>query len=67
MAQKGPKKKNFVMSPPMLLLLLLLSASSWPPAESHVSLTFPPARKYQLDFLDTLRWVGLPGLPRGKA
>ena len=24
-------------------------------ASAHVSLTFPPARKYDLDFLDTFR------------
>jgi len=34
------------------LALLLLSASS---AYAHVSLTFPPARSYALDFLDTVR------------
>ncbi len=39
---------------PMLLLLLASTAST---ARAHVALTFPPARKYQLDFLDTFRYI----------
>lgn len=32
----------------------------------HVSLTFPPARKYDLDFLDNSRTKGPCGMPKGK-
>lgn len=31
----------------------------------HVSLTYPPARKYALDFLDNLRTTGPCGIPKG--
>jgi hypothetical protein len=33
---------------------------------SHVALTFPPARTYDLDFLDTSRTPGPCGMPKGK-
>lgn len=32
----------------------------------HVALTFPPARKYDLDFLDNSRTKGPCGMPKGK-
>lgn len=32
----------------------------------HVALTFPPARKYDLDFLDNSRTRGPCGVPKGK-
>lgn len=32
----------------------------------HVALTFPPARKYDLDFLDSSRTPGPCGMPKGK-
>lgn len=32
----------------------------------HVALTFPHARKYDLDFLDNARTPGPCGMPRGK-
>lgn len=32
----------------------------------HVSLTYPPARKYALDFLDNLRTTGPCGIPKGR-
>jgi hypothetical protein len=32
----------------------------------HVALTFPPARKYDLDFLDNSRTKGPCGMPRGE-
>lgn len=35
-----------------ILAIIVLFAND---ASSHVSLTFPPARKYELDFLDTFR------------
>ena len=36
------------------------------PAAAHVSLTFPPARNYPLDFLDSARTRGPCGMPKGK-
>lgn len=33
--------------------------------EAHVALTFPPARKYDLDFLDNSRTKGPCGMPKG--
>lgn len=33
---------------------------------SHVALTFPPARTFDLDFLDTSRTPGPCGMPKGK-
>ncbi|XP_059615678.1 uncharacterized protein LOC132261124 isoform X2 [Phlebotomus argentipes] len=43
------------------LLLLLLDR----PVNGHVALTFPPARKYDLDFLDNSRTKGPCGMPKG--
>lgn len=34
--------------------------------QAHVALTFPPARKYDLDFLDNSRTKGPCGMPKGK-
>lgn len=34
--------------------------------EGHVALTFPPARKFDLDFLDNSRTKGPCGMPKGK-
>lgn len=34
---------------------------------SHVALTFPPARTYDLDFLDSGRTPGPCGMPKGKS
>ncbi|KAG8257400.1 hypothetical protein J6590_051099 [Homalodisca vitripennis] len=33
-------------------------------SEAHVALTFPPARKYDLDFLDNSRTKGPCGMPK---
>lgn len=33
---------------------------------AHVSLTFPPARKYDLDFLDSFRTRAPCGMPPGE-
>lgn len=35
-------------------------------AFSHVALTYPPARKYDLDFLDNSRTKAPCGMPKGK-
>lgn len=42
--------------------LLLLSAAAVTLVTGHVSLTFPPARKYDLDFLDTFRTLSPCGM-----
>ena len=34
--------------------------------QGHVGLTFPPARKYDLDFLDNVRTKPPCGMPKGK-
>ncbi|KAI5709391.1 hypothetical protein M8J76_016900 [Diaphorina citri] len=44
-----------------LLVLSLLSRQIW----GHVALTFPAARKYDLDFLDNSRTKGPCGMPKG--
>ena len=33
----------------------------------HVALTFPPARQYDLDFLDSVRTKPPCGMPKGKS
>ncbi len=47
----------------MAALLLLLVASV---AHCHVSLVFPPARRLDLDFLDSDRTKAPCGMPKGK-
>ena len=47
-------------------LLLLLCLWTFDLTEAHVGLTFPPARKYDLDFLDNLRTKPPCGMPKGK-
>lgn len=34
--------------------------------EAHVALTYPPARKYDLDFLDNSRTKAPCGMPKGE-
>ena len=46
-----------------IFFLTLTSKSSW----AHVGLTFPPARQYDLDFLDNVRTRPPCGMPKGKA
>ena len=36
------------------------------PIWAHVGLTFPPARQYDLDFLDNVRTKPPCGMPKGK-
>lgn len=45
---------NNNMAALLLSVFVLMSASL---SLAHVSLTFPPARKYALDFMDTVRSV----------
>ncbi|KAI8037387.1 hypothetical protein M5D96_009521 [Drosophila gunungcola] len=35
-------------------------------SEAHVALTYPPARKFDLDFLDNARTKAPCGMPKGK-
>lgn len=48
-----------------LFFLLVLSTGAYF-ASGHVALTFPPARKYDLDFLDNSRTPAPCGVPKGK-
>lgn len=50
----------------MLLVSLVTLVVLVDQAVGHVALTFPPARKYDLDFLDNSRTKGPCGMPRGK-
>ena len=50
----------------VVVVLLLGTILDWPVAEAHVALTFPPARKYDLDFLDNSRTKAPCGMPKGK-
>lgn len=52
--------------PGLLVAACLLLAAVAPPAAAHVALTFPPARKYDLDFLDNSRTKAPCGMPRGE-
>lgn len=49
-----------------VLLSLLLVGVVLRLTHAHVALTFPPARKYDLDFLDSARTPGPCGMPKGK-
>lgn len=51
----------FRLSPVYLLLILIFGNSVF----AHVSLTYPPARKYDLDFLDNIRTKPPCGQPKG--
>lgn len=46
-----------------LLLLLVLGLGV---VRAHVALTYPPARHYDLDFLDNSRTKGPCGMPKGE-
>ncbi|XP_046620830.1 uncharacterized protein LOC124305432 isoform X3 [Neodiprion virginianus] len=48
-----------------LLFVLVLGVALFKSAKGHVALTFPHARKYDLDFLDNARTPGPCGMPRG--
>ncbi|XP_015589186.1 uncharacterized protein LOC107264912 isoform X5 [Cephus cinctus] len=49
----------------VLQCILLLGVALLRETSSHVALTFPRARKYDLDFLDNARTPGPCGMPRG--
>jgi hypothetical protein len=46
--------------------LLLVFLASCDLTLAHVALTYPPARKYDLDFLDNSRTKGPCGMPKGE-
>lgn len=46
---------HIIRGSPTSLFLAVLSFSGFGLISTHVSLRFPPARKYALDFLSTLR------------
>ncbi|KAL1378486.1 hypothetical protein pipiens_015555 [Culex pipiens pipiens] len=56
--------KLCVATATLVVLLLLGAILDWPVAEAHVALTFPPARKYDLDFLDNSRTKAPCGMPK---
>lgn len=49
------------------VVLALIAISAVPLVVSHVALTYPPARQYDLDFLDNSRTKGPCGMPRGES
>ena len=51
---------------PVTKLLLVTFSVVIPYASGHVALTFPPAREYSLDFLDSQRTNPPCGMPKGK-
>jgi len=46
--------------------LFLVFLASFDFTVAHVALTYPPARKYDLDFLDNSRTKGPCGMPKGE-
>lgn len=50
----------------LVAVLVAFVAVSVDQVAGHVALTFPPARKYDLDFLDNSRTKGPCGMPRGE-
>lgn len=59
------KSENMANQAHCFLLLLTLSSAALL-ATAHVALTFPPARMYDLDFLDNSRTPAPCGMPKGK-
>ncbi|XP_057333014.1 uncharacterized protein LOC130672435 isoform X4 [Microplitis mediator] len=57
-----PISMRLLLLTEILLLFISLFISD---ANGHVALTFPRARKYDLDFLDSARTPGPCGMPRG--
>lgn len=50
----------------MMAIVALLALMWLGVARAHVALTYPPARHYDLDFLDNARTKGPCGMPKGK-
>lgn len=47
-------------------MILLIVGAALPYCWTHVALTYPPARNYALDFLDSARTKGPCGMPKGQ-
>lgn len=47
----------------ILILLVICFIKNY--TNGHVALTYPPARNYDLDFLDNSRTKGPCGMPKG--
>lgn len=58
-------KSNDIKHFTLTLTVLVLSCA--PLISAHVALTYPPARKYDLDFLDNSRTKGPCGMPKGES
>ena len=55
------------MVPCQFLSVIFILCNLYSQVHSHVALTFPPARKYDLDFLDNVRTKGAcGGMPKGQ-
>ena len=54
------------MVPCQFFSVIFILCNLYSQVHSHVALTFPPARKYDLDFLDNVRTKGAcGGMPKG--
>lgn len=60
------KQLQIIMDKHRTVVLLLVVLTVCGVTVAHVALTFPPARKYDLDFLDNGRTKGPCGMPKGK-
>lgn len=56
-------RKKYVNCVVLSFILIVLNYLST--INAHVALTYPPARKYDLDFLDNSRTKGPCGMPKG--
>lgn len=56
-----PTNWSTILAVCILYLCCLIQYTS-----AHVALTYPPARQYDLDFLDNSRTKGPCGMPKGK-
>lgn len=50
----------------IFVILIINLCSKLKDTAAHVALTYPPARQYELDFLDNSRTKGPCGMPKGK-
>ena len=51
----------------LVVAVLALVAVMVQECHGHIRLTYPPARKYQFDFLDNVRTPGPCGMPSGQS
>lgn len=50
----------------IIVTIVVLCVSAFVGVGGHVALLYPPARKYDLDFLDNSRTKPPCGMPKGK-